>query len=162
MVSSKKTEHYDELPEMSAVEVAESVIEAIASKNYDFIAVNFANPDMVGHTGNLEAAIQAIETVDRNVGHVLKTSQECGYTTIVTSDHGNADQMMNTTTNVPHTAHSANDVPFILIPEPTLSASYKKSIQLRSGGLLGNIAPTILNLMDLQIPPEMTCKSLLK
>jgi 2,3-bisphosphoglycerate-independent phosphoglycerate mutase len=159
MVPSKKTEHYDEMPEMSAAEVRDSIITALGTKRFDFLAVNFANPDMVGHTGNLKAAIKAVETVDHNLGRVIKTSQERGYTTIVTADHGNADQMIKNDTGKPHTAHSANKVPFILLPNHTQKTI--KTIKLRSDGLLGSIAPTILYLLGLPKPPEMTCNSLI-
>lgn len=162
MVASKKTEHYDEMPEMSAAEVAESIMDAIKSNQFDFLAVNFANPDMVGHTGNLKAAIKAIETVDYNLGRVLEVARDGGYTIIVTSDHGNADQMINIETGNPHTAHSPNNVPFILLPEKSVSQDIVKSIKLRSDGLLGSIAPTILKLMELPKPKLMTCDSLIK
>ncbi len=162
MIPSKKTEHYDEMPEMSAAEVADSIIDALNSKKYDFLAVNFANPDMVGHTGNLKAAIKAIETVDKQLGRVLEISRNLDLTTIVTSDHGNADQMLNQTTGKPHTAHTANDVPFILLLKSGLQSSYTDQIKFRAGGVLGNIAPTILELLGLPKPKEMTCNSLLK
>ena len=161
LIPSKKTEHYDEMPEMSAVEVADSIIDAISSEQFDFLAVNFANPDMVGHTGNLKAAIKAIETVDQQLGRVIKNSQKFGYNTIVTSDHGNADRMINYTTGKSHTAHTSSDVPFILLLNRKLQSAYPKSLRLKSGGILGNIAPTILDLMGIPKPSEMTCESLL-
>ncbi|WP_455391784.1 2,3-bisphosphoglycerate-independent phosphoglycerate mutase [[Eubacterium] cellulosolvens] len=162
MIPSKKTEYYDEMPEMSAAEVGDSIIQALRLNQYEFLAVNFANPDMVGHTGNLKAAIKAVETVDYHLGRVVSTAEELGYTTIVTADHGNAEQMINETTGKPHTAHSANDVPFILIPSPSERDKMLRTVKLRRDGLLGNIAPTILVLMGLQKPPVMTCESLIK
>jgi 2,3-bisphosphoglycerate-independent phosphoglycerate mutase len=162
MIPSKKTEHYDEMPEMSAAEVADSIIDALNSNKYDFLAVNFANPDMVGHTGNLKAAIKAIETVDGQLGRVLNISRELDYTTIITSDHGNADQMVSHTTGKPHTAHSPSDVPFILLLNSELQSSMANQIEFRTGGVLGSIAPTILELFRLPKPKEMTCGSLLK
>ncbi len=162
MIPSKKTEYYDEVPEMSAAEVGDSIIDALTLEQFDFLAVNFANPDMVGHTGNLKAAISAVETVDYNLGRVINTAQKHGYSIIVTADHGNAEMMSNYTTGEPHTAHTANNVPFILLLDRRFKSSYSKQVKLRSGGLLGNIAPTILDILGLQKPPEMTCGSLLK
>ena len=163
MVASKKTRYYDEMPEMSAPEVADSLIEALGSEQFEFLTVNFANPDMVGHTGNLEAAISAVETVDFHLGRVLKVSNKHGYSTIVTADHGNADQMIDPEAGKQFTAHTANNVPFILLlsPEHQTDLSNSKPVKIRNDGLLGNIAPTILELMGIPKPPEMTCESLL-
>jgi 2,3-bisphosphoglycerate-independent phosphoglycerate mutase len=160
MVPSKKTRYYDEEPEMSASEVAESIIDALDSQQFESLAVNFANPDMVGHTGNLEAAIKAVEFVDHNLGRVINVAQKRKYSVIVTADHGNADQMIDYETGKPHTAHTSNNVPFILILDPDATC-YRKSLKLRDDGLLGNIAPTILELFDIPKPAEMSCKSLL-
>ncbi len=164
MIPSKKTEHYDTMPEMSAVEVADTIIDALSTRQFEFLAVNFANPDMVGHTGNLPAAIKAVEVVDQNLGRVMKSAQEHDYTMIVTADHGNADQMLDYTTGEPHTAHTANNVPFILILAKELQKRSQKPITFKNmpKRLLGNIAPTILDLMGLPKPAEMTCSSLLK
>lgn len=161
MVPSKKTRYYDEIPEMSAPEVADCMIEAINFEKYEFLAVNFANLDMVGHTGNLKAAIAAVEAVDSNLGRVVKSAKERGYFTIVTADHGNAEQMIDYQTGKPHTAHTSNNVPFILLPTTEVEAKYKKQLRLASNGLLGSIAPTILEILDIKKPAEMTCKSLL-
>jgi 2,3-bisphosphoglycerate-independent phosphoglycerate mutase len=167
VIPSKKTEHYDEIPEMSAPEVAESIIGALNSNKYQFLAVNFANPDMVGHTGNLDATIRAVQAVDQNLGKVIKSAQEQGYTTIVTADHGNADYMVDLKNNIPVTAHSASDVPFILIPGSQftpprgLKVSGKIELMKCGEGLLGSIAPTILALLDIEKPQVMTGESLL-
>jgi 2,3-bisphosphoglycerate-independent phosphoglycerate mutase len=160
MVPSKKNDKYDEIPEMSAAEVADSIISAINTQNYAFLAVNFANPDMVGHTGNLEAAIKAVEVVDNNLARVISAGKEQDYSIIVTADHGNADCMVDLETKKPMTAHTASNVPFILI----LNDFHKKQVpnlKLRNDGVLGNIAPTILKLFNIPKPAEMTCKSLI-
>jgi len=161
MITSKKTDKYDECPEMSAKEVGDSIISALDSNDFDFLAVNFANPDMVGHTGNLQAAIKAIEYVDRNLGRVLNAAQRNGYTIIVTADHGNAERMIDTKTNKPHTAHTSSDVPFILILNDEQAKIFNGEIKLRKKGILGDIAPTILELMGIPKPVEMTCDSLI-
>jgi 2,3-bisphosphoglycerate-independent phosphoglycerate mutase len=146
---------------MSAPEVADSVIDALNSNKYDFLAVNFANPDMVGHTGNLEAAISAVETVDIQLGRVVNIAQQLDYSIIVTADHGNADRMYDSKSKKPITAHTASDVPFILVLNDRLKSKFPK-FKLRSNGLLGNIAPTILELLDIHKPHEMTCESLIQ
>ena len=160
MVPSKKNDKYDEIPEMSAFEVGDSIIGAISSNKYDFLSVNFANPDMVGHTGNLSAAIKAVECVDQNLGRVIELAQKHGYNIMVTADHGNADCMEDPITHKPMTAHTANNVPFIIIMNEALRKKHPK-LKLRSGGILGNIAPTILELMEIPKPNVMTCDSLI-
>jgi 2,3-bisphosphoglycerate-independent phosphoglycerate mutase len=161
MISSKKTDKYDECPEMSAQEVGDSIIKALKSNEFDFLAVNFANPDMVGHTGNLPAAIKAIEHVDCNLGRVLDIGQMGGYNIIVTADHGNAERMLDPKTNKPHTAHTPSDVPFILILNNESTKLFGSHVQLRADGILGDIAPTILELFGIPKPVEMTCESLI-
>jgi 2,3-bisphosphoglycerate-independent phosphoglycerate mutase len=160
MISSKKNDKYDEVPEMSAAEVGDSIISALNSNEFDFLAVNFANPDMVGHTGNLEAAIKAIEIVDTNLGRVVRTARNNKYSIIITADHGNAERMLDLKTNKPHTAHTPSNVPFILVLDDELKNDFQK-ILLRSDGILGDIGPTILQLLDVPKPEEMTCKSLI-
>jgi 2,3-bisphosphoglycerate-independent phosphoglycerate mutase len=162
MVPSKPTEYYDDVPEMSAPEVADSLITALKSNRFGFLAANFANPDMVGHTGNLKAAIKAVEAVDHQLGRVIKNAQDMGYTTIVTADHGNAEQMIDTATGKPFTAHTNNKVPFILLLDNGLAEEYSAGVSLRENGLLGNIAPTILELMDIPKPEAMSCSSLIR
>lgn len=161
MIASKKTDKYDEMPEMSADEVAGCIITALESNNFDVLAVNFANPDMVGHTGNLPATIKAIETVDYHLGRVIDIAQKNNYTIIVTADHGNAELMIDKKTKKPHTAHTSSNVPFILILNDDLKKMYPGKIELRQNGILGDIAPTILELLNIPKPHEMTCESLI-
>ena len=154
LVPSPKVETYDMKPEMSAYEVTEKVVNAINSKKYDCIILNYANPDMVGHTGNLEAAIKALETIDECVGKVVDAVQKNNGTLLITADHGNIEQMIDYKTGEPHTAHTTNPVPFILV-------NYDDSVKLREGGCLADIAPTLLEIMGLPQPAEMTGKSLI-
>ncbi|PJA43517.1 MAG: 2,3-bisphosphoglycerate-independent phosphoglycerate mutase [Verrucomicrobia bacterium CG_4_9_14_3_um_filter_43_20] len=154
--SPKEVATYDEKPEMSAYAVCATTKEAILSKKYGLIVVNFANADMVGHTGSLEAATKAVEVVDECVGVLLKAIDEIGGAAIVTADHGNADQMWNPKINSPHTQHTLNLVELIV---------YGKSLEkavMRKEGRLADIAPTILELMGLDTPKEMTGQSLIK
>jgi 2,3-bisphosphoglycerate-independent phosphoglycerate mutase len=153
MAQSPKVATYDLQPEMSAAEVCDQLVGAI-EKGYDLIVVNFANPDMVGHTGNLLAAIAACEAVDVGMGRALAALKAKGGAMIVTADHGNCELMVDPVTLQPHTAHTVNPVPVILVGGPQGSA-------LRDGGRLADLAPTILELMDLPLAPEMTGKSLI-
>ena len=153
LVPSPKVPTYDLKPEMSANEVTEKVIEAINSKKYNCIILNYANPDMVGHTGNLEATIKAIETIDNAVGKVVKEIQKQNGVLIITADHGNAEQMIDNKTGEPHTAHTTNPVPLILIG--------MGNIELKQGKL-ADIAPTMLDIMGLEKPKEMTGNSIIK
>jgi 2,3-bisphosphoglycerate-independent phosphoglycerate mutase len=154
LIPSPKVATYDLKPEMSAIEVTERVLIEIESGKYDFILLNFANPDMVGHTGVFEAAKAAIETVDKCLGQIVSKVLEKGGSVCITADHGNADQMIDYETNEPFTAHTTNLVPFIVVGEG--------DIGLREGGRLCDIAPTILEFMNLEIPSEMKGKSLIK
>ena len=154
LVPSPKVATYDLQPEMSAPEVSEKLDAAITSGKYDFIVINFANPDMVGHTGKLDAAIKAVERVDGCVGGAVEAVRKMNGVLFICADHGNAEQMWNKETNAPHTAHTTNPVPFILY-------NYDSSYTLREGGRLCDIAPTLLQIMGLPIPEEMTGKSLL-
>ncbi len=154
LVNSPKVATYDLQPEMSAPEVSEKLDAAITSGKYDVIIINFANPDMVGHTGVLEAAIKAVERVDECVGAAVEAVKKMDGVLFICADHGNAEQMMNFETGAPHTAHTTNPVPFILY-------NYDDSYTLREGGRLCDIAPTLLEIMGLPIPAEMTGKSLL-
>ena len=153
LVPSPKVPTYDLKPEMSANEVTEKVIEAINSKKYNCIILNYANPDMVGHTGNLEATIKAIETIDNAVGKVVKEIQKQNGVLIITADHGNAEQMIDNKTGEPHTAHTTNPMPIILIG--------MENIELKQGKL-ADIAPTMLDIMGLEKPKEMTGNSIIK
>jgi 2,3-bisphosphoglycerate-independent phosphoglycerate mutase len=152
LIPSPKVATYDMLPEMSAFEVTDKLVEAINSGNYDFIAVNYANPDMVGHTGDLVAATKAVEAVDLCLGRLLEAINTTGGVMLVTADHGNVEQMKDSKGN-PHTQHTTNLVPFIVFGAGDL--------HLHDGGALCDIAPTILQLMQLKQPPEISGKSLI-
>ncbi len=152
LVNSPKVATYDMQPEMSAYDVTEKVLEALDRKHFDTVILNFANPDMVGHTGDIPATIKAVETVDACVGKVTQKVLDLGGVTIVTADHGNAEQMIDAKGGI-HTAHTTNPVP-IIITDP--------SIKIREGGILGDIAPTMLEFLGVKQPPEMTGKSLLE
>ena len=154
LVSSPKVETYDQKPEMSAYEVTQKVLEVIKNDEYDCIILNYANADMVGHTGNLEAAIKAAQTVDECVGKVVELVEQKQGNLLITADHGNAEQMVDYKTGEPHTAHTTNPVPLILVTS-------NKEIKLKSGGRLADLAPTMLDLMNLEKPEEMTGESLL-
>ena len=154
LVPSPKVETYDMKPEMSAYEVTEKVIEAINSKKYNCIILNYANPDMVGHTGNLPAAIKAIETIDECVGKVVEAINAQKANLLITADHGNAEQMIDYKTGEPHTAHTTNLVPLVLVSE-------KETVKLKEGKL-ADLAPTILDLMGIEKPEEMTGESLIE
>ncbi len=147
MIASPKVATYDLKPEMSAFEVTDALLPEIKNKTADFICLNYANADMVGHTGIWEAAIKAVETVDNCVSQVVTTGLENGYTTFLTADHGNSDYMINEDGS-PNTAHTMNPVPFFIIDK-----DWKGKIK---PGKLGDIAPTILTMMQLPIPKEMT------
>ena len=152
--SPKEVPTYDLKPEMSAPQVCDKLVEAIKSDKYDVIVINFANPDMVGHTGVEDAAIKAIETVDACVGRTVEAIKETGGVLFICADHGNAEQLVDYETGEPWTAHTTNQVPFILV---NADPSYK----LREGGCLADIAPTLIELMGMEQPKEMTGKSLL-
>lgn len=154
LVKSPKVATYDLQPEMSAPQVCEKLVEAIKSDKYDVIICNFANPDMVGHTGVEEAAIKAIETVDACVGKTVDALKEVGGQMFICADHGNAEQLVDYESGEPFTAHTTNPVPFILV---NADPSYK----LREGGCLADIIPTLIELMGMEQPAEMTGKSLL-
>jgi len=154
LIPSPKVATYDLKPEMSAYEVTEEVLNRLNSNEYDMIILNYANPDMVGHSGVIEAAIKAIETVDICLGKVVNKILEMDGTLFITADHGNAEQMIDFSTGKPMTAHTTNEVPFIYVS--------KEATELRDGGILADIAPTMLNVMNLEIPSEITGKSLIK
>ncbi|MGR3249832.1 MAG: 2,3-bisphosphoglycerate-independent phosphoglycerate mutase [Paracoccus sp. (in: a-proteobacteria)] len=152
MPQSPKVATYDLAPEMAAEEVADSLVGAIDAA-YDLIVVNFANPDMVGHTGDLSAAIRACEAVDRGLGRMLEALERAGGAAVICADHGNCEQMIDPVTNGPHTAHTLNPVPVIVFGGPA-------DATLRDGRL-ADLAPTVLDLMGLQPPAEMTGHSLM-
>ena len=153
LVKSPKVATYDLKPEMSAYEVCDKLVDAVKSDKYDVIIINFANPDMVGHTGVEDAAIKAIEAVDECVGRTVEALKEVDGQMFICADHGNAEQLIDVT-GEPFTAHTTNPVPFILV---NADPAYK----LREGGCLADIAPTLIELMGLEQPKEMTGKSLL-
>ena len=154
LVNSPKVATYDLKPEMSAPEVSEKLDAAITSGAYDVIIINFANPDMVGHTGVIEAAVKAVERIDQCVGAAVEAVKKVDGVMFICADHGNAEQMVNYETGDPHTAHTTNPVPFILV-------NYDDAYTLREGGRLCDIAPTLLQIMGLPQPAEMTGESLL-
>jgi 2,3-bisphosphoglycerate-independent phosphoglycerate mutase len=151
LIKSPKVATYDLKPEMSAYSITNSFIKLAKKKNYNFICLNFANCDMVGHTGNFKAIVKAVETVDDCLNKVVKEAQKNNYQIIITADHGNAEQAVNLDGSF-NTNHSINPVPCILISE-----NYKKI----KNGSLANISPTILKLMGLKKPKEMTSSSLI-
>ena len=154
LVNSPKVATYDLQPEMSAFEVCDRLVEAIHSDKYDVIIINFANPDMVGHTGVAAAAIKAVEAVDTCVGRAVEAIKEEDGVLFICADHGNCEQLIDEETGEPFTAHTINPVPFILV---NADPSYK----LREGGCLADIVPTLIELMGMEQPVEMTGKSLL-
>ena len=152
--SPKEVATYDLKPEMSAYEVCDKLVEAIKSGSYDVIVINFANPDMVGHTGVQDAAIKAVEAVDECVGKAVDAIKEVDGVMFICADHGNAEQLVDYETGEPFTAHTTNPVPFILV-------NYKEGYGLREGGCLADIVPTLIEIMGKEQPAEMTGKSLL-
>ncbi len=154
LVNSPKVATYDLQPEMSAFDVAKNLVEAIKSLKYDIIIVNFANPDMVGHTGIEEAAVKAVEAVDKCVEMAYDALLSVDGQMFICADHGNAEQLIDYTTGEPFTAHTINAVPFILV-------NYDKNYTLKEDGCLADIAPTMIEMMGMEQPKEMTGKSLL-
>ena len=152
--SPKDVPTYDLKPEMSAPEVGMELVEAINTHKYDLIVINLANPDMVGHTGVIPAAVKAVEKVDELVGKAVQAVKDVDGVLFICADHGNAEKMIDYETGAPHTAHTTNPVPFILV-------NYDDSYTLRDGGSLCDIAPTLIQIMGLNQPAEMTGKSLL-
>jgi 2,3-bisphosphoglycerate-independent phosphoglycerate mutase len=153
LVPSPKVATYDLQPEMSASSVTDTLCDAIEGGTYDFLLVNYANGDMVGHTGSLSAAIAAVEAVDTCMARVLASARASGTTLIVTADHGNCETMIDPETGGPHTAHTTNPVPFLIVNNPSVNA-------LRDGGALCDVAPTVLGLLGIAPPPEMTGRDL--
>ena len=158
LIPSPKVATYDLQPEMSAAQLTDAVVAAIESGAFHFVIVNFANGDMVGHTGVLPAAIQAVETVDASLGRIVAATLEKGGVALVTADHGNAEEMIDRLTGGPMTAHTTNPVPVVLVsPE----GSWLRHVRLRSDGRLAAVAPTVLQLLGVAAPPDMTEPSLL-
>ena len=156
LIPSPKVATYDLQPEMSAYEVTEEAVKRIDSGKYDVMILNFANPDMVGHTGVMEAAVKAVHTVDECAAKVVEAILRNGGRAIITADHGNCERMLADDGITPFTAHTTNPVPVILVDNG------RKDAKLRSGGRLSDLAPTMLDLMGMEIPKEMTGKSLIE
>jgi 2,3-bisphosphoglycerate-independent phosphoglycerate mutase len=149
LVPSPKVATYDLKPEMSAVGVTDALINGMSSGEHDFILCNYANADMVGHSGSIPATIKAVETVDQSLARVLKAAESAGTRLIVTADHGNAEMLIDPETGGPHTAHTTNPVPFVVV-------DWDQEQRLRPGGALCDVAPTILSMLGIEQPPEMT------
>ena len=154
LVPSPKVATYDLLPEMSAYKVTDKILRAVEENETDVFVINFANPDMVGHTGNLEKTVEAVQHVDTCLGWITKALGPRRGRAIITSDHGNCEQMLDPVTGQPHTAHTSNPVPFVLVDEASRGA------RLREGGGLEDLAPTMLGLLGLEKPAEMTGRDL--
>lgn len=154
LVPSPRIATYDLQPEMSAFKVTEKVLHAIDEGETDVFVINFANPDMVGHTGKLDKTIEACQYVDTCLGRITKRIREARGITLITADHGNAEQMIDPVTGSPHTAHTTNPVPFHLIDQESIG------VKLRSGGALEDVAPTMLGLLELEKPSDMTGRDL--
>ena len=162
LIQSPMVATYDRVPAMSASQVTDTVCQAVDKRIYSLIVVNYANPDMVGHTGNMEAAVEAIETVDACLGNVIEAVNKAGGILLITADHGNAECMRDKNGN-PWTAHTTNPVPFILIEgEKRKILGHGGDVSLRNDGCLADVAPTILEILQLPQPKEMTGKSLIQ
>ncbi|WP_409298174.1 2,3-bisphosphoglycerate-independent phosphoglycerate mutase [Pseudomonas sp. KCJK8993] len=153
LIPSPKVATYDLQPEMSAPQVTDKIVDAIEHQRYDVIIVNYANGDMVGHSGVFEAAVKAVECLDLCVGRIVDALEKVGGEALITADHGNVEQMSDETTGQAHTAHTTEPVPFIYVG--------KRPLKVREGGVLADVAPTMLKLLDLPQPAEMTGKSIL-
>jgi 2,3-bisphosphoglycerate-independent phosphoglycerate mutase len=155
LVPSPKVATYDLKPEMSVHAVTDKVVDAIESRKYDVIIMNIANPDMVGHTGVMDAAVRAVHDTDVAIDRILTATEKVDGVALITADHGNAELMFDEKTGQPHTAHTTNPVPLILFD------AKKRYGALRGGGVLSNVAPTILTILGIEKPEEMTAESLL-
>ncbi len=153
LVPSQKVATYDLMPEMSAPGITDVLEKAIGSRSHDFILCNYANADMVGHSGSIEATIKAVETVDACLARIVKAAEKSGFRLLITADHGNAEMMIDPASGGPHTAHTTNPVPLVAIGDESIRS-------LSSGGALCDVGPTILRMLGMQQPPEMTGKNL--
>jgi len=149
LVPSPKVATYDLKPEMSAAGITDTVVKAIEGNSFDAIIMNYANADMVGHSGKLEAAVKAVEAVDAGLGRIYQTLKARGGVWIITADHGNAETMIDPTTGGAHTYHTTNPVPFILVSD-------EKDVRLKTSGSLRDIAPTMLSALGQKWPADMT------
>lgn len=152
LIPSPKVATYDLQPEMSAPEVTDKIVDAIEHQRFDVIIVNYANGDMVGHTGVFEAAVKAVECLDTCIGRIVEALDKVGGEALITADHGNVEQMEDAMTGQAHTAHTCEPVPFVYVG--------KRNVSIREGGVLADVAPTLLNLMGLEQPKEMTGQSI--
>jgi len=153
LVPSQKVATYDLAPEMSAPGITDVLCAAIESREHDFVLCNYANGDMVGHTGSIPATIAAVETVDRCLARVLASAEAAGTRLLITADHGNCEMMIDPETGGPHTAHTTNPVPFLVV-------DHRDRVGLRDGGALCDVGPTILHMLGLEQPAEMTGRDL--
>jgi Phosphoglyceromutase len=153
LIPSPKVTTYDLQPEMSVNALTDALVEQVESRRYDAIICNIANPDMVGHSGKLSAAIAAVEAVDQSLGRIVSAVRNVGGEVLITADHGNVEQMLDTESGQAHTSHTCNPVPLLYIGRPA---------ELLSGGALEDLAPTLLHLMGLPKPPEMGGKNLVQ
>jgi 2,3-bisphosphoglycerate-independent phosphoglycerate mutase len=154
LIASPQIATYDEQPEMSALEVTDKLIEAIEGDRYDVIICNFANTDMVGHSGNFEATVKAVETIDSCLGRLIEVIRKKDGEMLITADHGNAEQMRGEDTGQSHTAHTSNRVPFVYVG--------KRDITFNEAGVLADVAPTMLDLLGLDKPNEMNGHNLIR
>ncbi|HCI78736.1 MAG TPA: 2,3-bisphosphoglycerate-independent phosphoglycerate mutase, partial [Ktedonobacter sp.] len=155
LVPSPKVPTYDLQPEMSAAGITDTAVERIRSRDYDLVIMNYANADMVGHTGVIEAAIKGVEAVDAGVGRVVLATLSVGGGLLITADHGNAEQLIDYSNGKPFTAHTTNPVPLYLIVPQLASA------KLRSDGILADVSPTILQILGIPQPKDMSGRSLI-
>jgi 2,3-bisphosphoglycerate-independent phosphoglycerate mutase len=153
LVPSQRVATYDLSPEMSAPGVTDVLCKAIEAKQHDFVLCNYANGDMVGHSGVLSAAVKACETVDQCLARVLQSAEQAGVTLLITADHGNCELMIDPTTDGPHTAHTTNPVPFLIVGDDHTGP-------LRHGGALCDVGPTVLRMLGIEPPAEMTGRDL--
>jgi 2,3-bisphosphoglycerate-independent phosphoglycerate mutase len=153
LVPSQKVPTYDLMPEMSAPGVTDVLVKAMQQGDHDFILCNYANGDMVGHTGSIPATLKAVEVVDQCMTRVMKAAQETGAVLLVTADHGNCEMMIDPQTGGPHTAHTTSPVPFVVV-DP------RAEMPLRAGGSLRDVGPTVMRMLGLEQPGEMTGKDL--
>ena len=154
LVPSQKVATYDLAPEMSAQGITDNLVNDVEGRKHDVIICNFANADMVGHTGKLEAAVVAVETIDRCLARVVRAVKEAGGTLIVTADHGNAEQMWDSEANEPHTSHTCNPVPIILVDEAF------RGLKMKEGCSLRDVAPTMIGILEIEKPKEMSGEDL--
>jgi len=153
LVPSQKVATYDLMPEMSAPGITDVLTKAITDRSHDFILCNFANADMVGHSGSIEATIKAVEVVDQCLSRVVKAAEQAGFRLLITADHGNAEMMIDPVSGGPHTAHTTNPVPLVALGDESMKA-------LTEGGALCDVGPTILRMLGMEQPAEMTGKPL--